>query len=140
MISITPLRLSRNGEANSAARPSIEQLRQEVRRASDAVGEYVERSASCSEVPYFKDFEHGLGHQVKQWFNQAPVPKGDGEVLITLVDGKGAPTATHSELLRRRGKRKQRSKAPSPRHRGRDKRQRWPSRPRRKKGDKSKNA
>ena len=82
----------------------------------------------------------GLGHHVKPWFNEAPVLEGDGEVLITLVDGKGAPTATQSELSRRRGKGKQRLKAPSPRHRGRDKRLRWPSKPRRKKGDKSKNA
>lgn len=272
MINIAPVRLSRNGEVSSEARPSADKLREEVRRASGAIVEYVERSASSTELPDFKDFEHGLreplfalaraaivlflalveqrvvgaltprvmqggrlfrkapaqarnlgtwfgpvrywrtylrevsvrsgrrgfhpldvalgliadrfswnvltvavrlatklafaearatmglfvpqppstevieqavlglGHHVKEWFNQAPVPKGDGEVLITLLDGKGAPTATHSELSRRRGKRKRRQKAASPRHRGRDKRRRWPGKPRRKKGDKSKNA
>src|SRR5277367_368472 len=60
MIKIAPLRLSRNGEVSSTARPSIEDLRDEVRRTSGAIGEYVERSASCTEVPSFKDFEHGL--------------------------------------------------------------------------------
>jgi hypothetical protein len=272
MLSISPQRLSRNGEAGSEARPSIEDLRQEVRRASAAVVEFVEACASSTATPYFKDFERGLreplsalaraaivlflalvearlvkgmtrlmerggrvfrkapaqarnlgtwwgpvrywrtylrelsarkkrrgfhpldlelglvadrfswnvlttavrlatrlafaeargtmelfvpqppstevveqavlglGRHAKDWFEVLPAPKGDGEVLITLVDGKGAPTATQSELSRRRGKRKKRPKAASPRHRGRDHRGRWPKKPRRKKGDKSKNA
>jgi hypothetical protein len=272
MIRISPLRLSRNGETGSTARPSVNDLREEVRRTVRTIVEYVEASASSSAIPYFKDFERGLceplfalaraaivlflalvearlmgamtsrierggrtfrkapaqarnlgtwfgpvrywrtylrevsakkgrhgfhsldlelglvadrfswnvltvavrlatklafaearatmglfvpqppstevieqavlglGHHVKEWFEVAPVPKGDGEVLITLVDGKGAPTATQSELSRRRGQRKRRRKAASPRHRGRNKRGRWPGKPRRKKGDKSKNA
>lgn len=82
----------------------------------------------------------GLGRRTGGWFEQAPAPQGDGEVLIIQVDGKGAPTATEQELARRRGPRKKRSKVPSPRHRGRLDRKRRGKKPRRNKGDKSKNA
>jgi hypothetical protein len=83
----------------------------------------------------------GLGRRTGEWLAQAPAPEEDGEVLIIQVDGKGAPTATEQELARRRGPRKKkRSKAPSPRHRGRVDRKRRGKKPRRKKGDKSKNA
>ena len=75
------------------------------------------------------------------WFEQAPAPQGDGEVLIIQVDSKGAPTAPEQELARRRGpRRRKRAKAASPRHRGRLDRRRRGKKPRRKKGDKSKNA
>ncbi len=56
-----------------------------------------------------------------------------------LVDGKCVPTARKEELEKRRGPRTNRPKAPSPRHRGRAQRQARGRRPRRKKGDKSKN-
>jgi len=82
----------------------------------------------------------GLGRRTGEWFEQAPQPEGDGEVLIIQVDSKGAPTATQQELERRRGPRKRRPRAASPRHRGRLDRQRRGKKPRRKKGDKSKNA
>lgn len=82
----------------------------------------------------------GLGRHAGDWFEAQPAPEGDGEVLIVMFDGKGAPMATETELERRRGKRKKRRKALSPRHRGRDKRKRHPKKARRKKGDKSKNA
>jgi hypothetical protein len=82
----------------------------------------------------------GLGRHTGQWFQQAPAPQGDGEVLIIEVDGKGAPTATEQELQHRRGPRKKRPGAASPRHRGRTDRKRRGKKPRRKKGDKSKNA
>jgi hypothetical protein len=82
----------------------------------------------------------GLGRRTGEWFVYAPVPKGDGEVLVVQVDGKGAPTATQTELERRRGPRKKRPVALSPRHRGRQARKQWGPKPRRKKGDKSKNA
>ena len=82
----------------------------------------------------------GLGRRTSRWFEQAPAPQGDGEVLIIQVDSKGAPTATEQELLRRRGPRRKRSRAASPRHRGRLDRKRRGKKPRRKKGDKSKNA
>lgn len=82
----------------------------------------------------------GLGKFTGAWFDGLPAPEGDGDVLVVMIDGKGAPTATDLELRRRRGKRCRRQAAPSPRHRGRDLRARYPRKPRRRKGDKSKNA
>jgi hypothetical protein len=82
----------------------------------------------------------GYGRHTQEWFAQAPVPGGDGEVLVMQFDSKGVPTATDEELRRRRGPRQARAKAPSPRHRGRQGRQRRPKKPRRNKGDKAKNA
>jgi len=82
----------------------------------------------------------GLGRHTADWFEQVPAPEGDGEVLVIMIDSKGAPTATASELSRRRGKRRRRRMPASPRHRGRHRRRRWDKKPRRKKGDKSKNA
>lgn len=88
----------------------------------------------------------GYGRHAPEWFLMSPAPKDDGEVLIILLDSKGAPTATETELAKRRGKRKKkrRSKSASPsrvsqRHRGRQKRERW-TKVRRQPGDKSKNA
>lgn len=82
----------------------------------------------------------GLGRYPAEWFEQAPAPEGDGEVLVIQFDSKATPTATDSELAKRRQKRgPRRTTAPSPRHRGREKRRRRGSKPRRKKGDKSKN-
>jgi len=82
----------------------------------------------------------GLGKFTEEWFEKLPAPEGDGEVLVVMIDSKGAPTATEEELRRRRGKRRRRPAAPSPRHRGRHRRRLYPKKPRRKKGDKSKNA
>ena len=82
----------------------------------------------------------GLGRHTAQWFEQAPAPEGDGDVLVIMIDSKGAPTATEQELARRRGKRRKRTMPASPRHRGRHRRGRHPKKPRRNKGDKSKNA
>jgi hypothetical protein len=82
----------------------------------------------------------GLGRHTAAWFEQAPAPEGDGEVLVIMFDGTGAPTATESELSRRRGKRRRQRLPASPRHRGRHHRRRYDKKPRRKKGDKSKNA
>jgi hypothetical protein len=82
----------------------------------------------------------GLGRFTGKWIENLPAPAGDGDVLIVMIDSKGAPTATEQELKRRRGKRRRRRPAPSPRHRGRHRRGRYPKKPRRKKGDKSKNA
>jgi hypothetical protein len=83
----------------------------------------------------------GLGVHVAEFIEQAPAPEGDGEVLVVMFDGKGAPTVTERELARRRTKRSKRTgPCRSPRHRGRQRRRRHPRQPRRKKGDKSKNA
>lgn len=82
----------------------------------------------------------GLGARTSAWFAQAPAPPGDGTVLIIQIDSKGPPCATQEELARRRGPRKNRPQAPSPRHRGRHRRE-WHHKPaRRQPGDKSKNA
>jgi hypothetical protein len=81
----------------------------------------------------------GLGHHTAEWFEEAPVPEDDGEVLVSLFDGKCVPTARESELAKRRGERTDKPPAPSPRHRGRADREARDPRPRRKKGDKSKN-
>lgn len=82
----------------------------------------------------------GYGRHTQQWFQSAPAPTDDGDVLVIQIDSKGVPTATETELARRRGKRKRRKAAPSPRHRGRAARGGLTLKPRRKKGDKSKNA
>ena len=82
----------------------------------------------------------GLGRHTAEWFEHAPAPDDDGEVLIIHFDSKGAPTATAEELARRRGKRRPKPAGASPRHRGRARRKRHPKKRRRKKGDKSKNA
>jgi hypothetical protein len=81
----------------------------------------------------------GLGRYTAEWFEEAPPPDDDGEVLVIQIDGKATPTATDSELEKRRRKRGTQPRAPSPRHRGREKRRRRGSKPRRKKGDHSKN-
>jgi hypothetical protein len=82
----------------------------------------------------------GLGKFTGAWFENLPAPEGDGEVLVVMIDSKGAPTATDEELRRRRGKRRRRPAPPSAPHRGRQRRGRYPKKPRRKKGDKSKHA
>lgn len=82
----------------------------------------------------------GLGRRTGEWFERTAPPSDEGEVLILQFDSKGAPTATDTELERRRGPRRPNSTPASPRHRGRDRRERYGSKPRRKKGDKSKNA
>ena len=82
----------------------------------------------------------GLGKHTNQWFEKAPAPENDGEVLIVQVDSKGTPTATEEELKKRRGKRNKSHKPASQRHRGKAARKRRGSKKRKKKGDKSKNA
>jgi len=81
----------------------------------------------------------GLGRRTGEWFERAPAPEGDGDVLVIMIDGKASPTATEQELQRRRGKRRPNPYPDSPRHRARDRRQLYGKKPRRKKGDKSKN-
>ncbi len=81
----------------------------------------------------------GFGHHAAGWFESAPNPTDDGEILVVLIDGKCVPTAREAELTKRRGKRTDKPPAPSPRHRGRADRTARDRQPRRKKGDKSKN-
>jgi len=85
----------------------------------------------------------GLGRHTAAWFESAPAPSDDGDALVIQIDSKGAPTATDSELSRRRGKRKKQPKRCTKRcqrHRGRARRGKYGKKPRRNKGDKSKNA
>ena len=82
----------------------------------------------------------GFGGLTQKWLDMTPLLVGDGEVLVCMFDSKGVPTATDDELRKRRGKRRRRQKAASPRHRGRAVRARWAPKRRRRKGDKSKNA
>jgi len=82
----------------------------------------------------------GLGKHTNQWFESAPAPENDGEVLIVQIDSKGTPTATEAELNKRRGKRDANHKPASQRHRGKAARKRRGPKKRKKKGDKSKNA
>jgi len=81
----------------------------------------------------------GLGRHTTAWFEQAPAPEGDGEVLVIQIDSKATPTATETELAKRRGPRAANPHPGSQRHRGRAARQRRGSKRRRKKGDKAKN-
>jgi len=81
----------------------------------------------------------GLGRHTGAWFESAPAPQGDGEVLIVQIDSKATPTATAAELAKRRGKRAPNPHPGSQRHRGRVARQRRGSKKRRQKGDKAKN-
>ena len=82
----------------------------------------------------------GYGSRTQEWFEQAPLPNDDGDVLMIQLDSKGVPTATDEELRKRRGKRSRRTRAPSPCNRGRRARGRRTKKPRRAKGDKAKNA
>lgn len=81
----------------------------------------------------------GLGRHTGAWFEAAPAPEGDGEVLVIQCDSKATPTATEQELEKRRGPRLKNPHPGSQRHRGRAARQRRGSKKRRQKGDKAKN-
>jgi len=81
----------------------------------------------------------GLGRHTGDWFESAPAPEGDGEVLVIQIDSKATPTATEEELEKRRGPRRENPHPGSQRHRRREARKRRGSKKRRKKGDKSKN-
>lgn len=83
----------------------------------------------------------GLGRYTQDWFKQASPPTtDDGNVLVIMIDSKGAPTVTTTELKRRRGKRWKHKRPASPRHRGRFRRGHYPKVARKNKGDKSKHA
>jgi hypothetical protein len=66
-----------------------------------------------------------------------PAPTDDGETIIVLVDGKGAPMITETEMKRRRQPHRKRPRGES---KWRLRRKRHGPRRRRQKGDKSKNA
>jgi hypothetical protein len=78
----------------------------------------------------------GFGRHTSAWFEYAPPPSDDGEILVIQIDGKATPTATVKELKKRRGKRRIKNYDYSYflRHR-----QAHVPKKRKKKGDKSKN-
>ena len=78
-----------------------------------------------------------VGAEARSFLDAGAVPEDDGEVLVIQVDGRGAPMITATEAQRRRQPRRKRRG--TKRH-GRRQRRREHPRPRRKKGDKSKNA
>jgi hypothetical protein len=77
------------------------------------------------------------GAEARSFLDEAAVPEDDGEVLVIQVDGRGAPMITATEHARRRQPKRRRGG--TKRHARRERRRAHP-RPRRKKGDKSKNA
>lgn len=78
-----------------------------------------------------------VGAQARGFLDDAAAVEQDGEVLVIEVDGRGAPMISGREYERRR--RPRRSQADNKRHARRQRRREHPK-PRRKKGDKSKNA
>lgn len=81
----------------------------------------------------------GLGRHTPAWFESAPAPVGEGEVLVIQIDSKATPTATEAELAKRRGPRNPNPHPGSQRHRGRAARHQRGAKKRRQKGDKAKN-
>jgi hypothetical protein len=85
----------------------------------------------------------GMGREAAPFMRQLQAPAQDGAVLVIEVDGKCPPTATATELAKRRGPRRPQHEKTCgcgcQRHRGRAKRQARGSKKRRKRGDKSKN-
>lgn len=78
-----------------------------------------------------------VGERAHGFLEQAPAPEGDGEVLVIMVDGKGAPAISSAEYARRARPHRQRGN--NERHARREKRRQRP-RERRGPGKKSKNA
>jgi hypothetical protein len=83
----------------------------------------------------------GLGRCAYAWLGSGPLPQGDGEVLVIECDGKAVPTATESELNKRRKPRtsKPKGRCNCKRHRGRACPTAHGHKKKRKRGDKSKN-
>ena len=78
-----------------------------------------------------------VGAQARPFLEAEPAPQDDGEILVIQVDGGGAPHIDLAELLLRR---RPRTKHSGTARHGRRDRRRSRQRPRRVKGDKSKNA
>jgi hypothetical protein len=78
-----------------------------------------------------------VGAEARPFLERAPAPDDDGEILVIQVDGGGAPHIDPAELALRRKPHVRRDGTGRHRRRGR---RRARVRPRRKKGDKTKNA
>lgn len=97
---------------------------------------------SAPPVSAIEEWVLGLARPAAVYLSAGPLPEDDGEVLVIEIDGKAAPTATEQELARRRGRRSRHRRGCDcgcQRHRGRARRRQRGRKPRRKKGDKSKN-
>jgi hypothetical protein len=79
------------------------------------------------------------GAQAKSFLDTASLPEDDGEILVIEVDGRGAPMITATERARRSRPRPRRQTKTTARLCRRERRRLHPK-PRRRKGDKSKNA
>lgn len=78
-----------------------------------------------------------VGAEARGFLDARAVPEDDGEVVVIQVDGRGAPMISSTEKARRRQTRK---RIKGTKRQGRRIRRREHPRPRRAKGDKSKNA
>lgn len=78
-----------------------------------------------------------VGATAREFLMAAAAPAGDGDILVIQVDGRGAPMVDRAEIERRRRPRRKRS---GPKRLARRQRRKLRERPRRMKGDKSKNA
>ena len=78
-----------------------------------------------------------LGAEARGFLNATAVAENDGDVLVIQVDGRGAPMITAAEYVRRR---EQRTSRKGTKRQARRNRRREHPRPRRAKGDKSKNS
>jgi hypothetical protein len=81
-----------------------------------------------------------VGSEAKAFIEQAPAPKGDGDILVVQVDGRGAPMITATEHARRTKRRTEQDRRRTTRRAQRRARRKAHPKIRRKKGDKSKNA
>jgi hypothetical protein len=109
------------------------------RLACDLGEMFLEAAPPASAV---EEWVLGMARPAYVFLSDGPLPTDEGEVLVIEVDGKAAPTATEQELARRRGPRSRHRRGCDcgcQRHRGRARRKRRGRKPRRKKGDKSKN-
>lgn len=79
-----------------------------------------------------------VGEQARPFLEQLPPPRGDGDVLVIEVDARGAPMIGLAEHRLRKAPRKKRRGSTKRHHRRQLKRAR--TKPRRKAGEKSKNA
>jgi hypothetical protein len=98
---------------------------------------FLGRAPAASTV---QDWVQGLGRPAHVYLSSAPLPSGDGDVLVIECDGKAIPTATDEELQKRRTPRRARvCPCRCHRHRGRSCRKARGKKKKRKRGDKSKN-
>ena len=107
------------------------------RLASELGGMFLGWAPAPSTV---EEWALGLGRPAQVYLSTAPLPPGDGEVLVIECDGKAIPTATAEELNQRRRPRQPRTcGCKCQRHRGRCCRKSRGKKKKRKPGDKSKN-